>query len=322
MGLDSVKNQHGYSIDLTLFNTKKDEAQIKEFLSSDDFKGTNLIVGPVYENLLYPVLRYAEENEIPVVSPLAHIEKMNSDVLFQMAPNQEKKYDKMKDCISPDKSVTLIYSEGTDKEFEEEILEMLGNHPYKRHQYKYVHPTLHDNPDEFSTADLTPIMQNKDDNVYIIMSDNEIEVDRILAAMASANTNLVARSLANPRYQVLGNARWNRYNNIDRTMFFKNHVIFMSTYHAKRDVEIIRTFDKAYLRAFGSLPSLFSYRGYDAAMIFVPGMYNDINYDMEGRRYMPLQTVYRFEQETPNDNHVNNNWMKVSYHPDFTITLD
>jgi len=57
-------------------------------------------------------------------------------------------------------------------------------------------------------------------------------------------------------------------------------------------------------------------------MIFVPAMYSDIQYDMEGRRYTPLQTSYTFQQMPGGSNHVNQNWMRVSYRPDFTITVD
>lgn len=103
------------------------------------------------------------------------------------------------------------------------------------------------------------------------MSDNEVDVDRILAAIASADTNISSRGRTAPRFVVLGNTRWNRMNNIDRTMFFKDRVIFISTYHAKRDSQTILDFDSAYIRSFGSLPTLFSYRGYDAAVIFCPG---------------------------------------------------
>ena len=121
---------------------------------------------------------------------------------------------------------------------------------------------------------------------------------------------------------VLGNTRWNRYNTVDRAMFFKNRVIFFSTYHAKRDSETVRAFDDAYIRSFGALPSLFSYRGYDTAMIFAPAMYGDIEYDLEDRRYTPLQTTYRFGQNEGRDNHVNRNWTRVNYNSDFTITIE
>ena len=120
----------------------------------------------------------------------------------------------------------------------------------------------------------------------------------------------------------MGNARWNRYANIDRTTFFKNRVVLFSIFHAKRDSEEVRRFDTEYIRAFGSMPNLYSYRGYETAVIFCPGMYSDIEYDMEGRRYKPLQTTYTFRQEPNSPTHVNQEWVRINYNSDFTITLE
>lgn len=319
LGLDSVKTRYGRSVDLTLYNTGRSAERVREIVGSDAFVDTRLIVGPVYEEELYPAIRFGEEYGVPVVSPLAHDTQLNSDALFRMAPDPARKYAKVADLIGSGKRVTLIYAESTDHEFEREIFSLLGSREYERYNYKYVHPSarLANSP-----ADLSPLLENDDDNVFVIMADNEVDVDRILAALASADTNLTARGRTAPRYTVLGNARWNRYNNLDRTMFFKNRVVFVSTYHAKRDAEVVTAFDSAYLQAFGSLPSLYSYRGYDAAMIFCPAMYNDIEYDLEDRRYTPLQTTYLFDREEGSATHANRNWMRVNYHPDFTITIE
>ena len=265
------------------------------------------------------MIRFAEEKKIPVVSPLANIEGMNSDVLFQLAPDPSRKYEKAGDLVNGDKRVTLICTESADKEFEREMLALLGDSEYRRYTYKYEHPTARSAD---SPSDLTPLLENTDDNVFIILSDNEVDIDRILAALASADTSLTSRGRTAPRFVVLGNTRWNRYNTVDRAMFFKNRVIFFSTYHAKRDSETVRAFDDAYIRSFGALPSLFSYRGYDTAMIFAPAMYGDIEYDLEDRRYTPLQTTYRFGQNEGRENHVNRNWTRVNYNSDFTITIE
>lgn len=322
LGLDSLKTKQGYSIDLDLYDTKRDPDEIHAIVQDDRFRRSQLIVGPVYEEELEEVVAFAEEKQLPIVSPLASIAHIQSDALFLMAPDPTKKYAKATNLLGEEKQVTLIYTESTDKEFEQEILHLLGDKPYKKHLYKYQHPSIKVKEGELHPSDLTPILDNEQDNLYIIMADNEIDVDRILAALASADTNLRARSLATPKYSVLGNARWNRYQNIDRTIFFKNRVTFFSTYHAKRDSERIVAFDRAYLRAFGSLPSLYAYRGYDAAMIFVAGMYNDIEYDLEDRRYTPLQTIYRFTQQEEHKNHQNSDWMRVNYNSDFTITIE
>ncbi|MDE5707629.1 MAG: transcriptional regulator, partial [Alistipes sp.] len=135
----------------------------------------------------------------------------------------------------------------------------------------------------------------------------------------SATTSLVARGRTAPRFTIVGTSHWNRLPNLDRALYFKDRIVLFSTYHAKRDAEIIRAFDSDYIKAFGTLPSLYSYRGYDAAMIFAPAMYSDIQYDLESRNYTPLQTTYTFRQKTEGCNHVNGNWMRISYQPDFTI---
>lgn len=319
LGLDSVKTKYGYSVNVGLYNTARDAEKIREITQSDAFRNTDLIIGPVYEEGLYPVIRFAEEYNVPVVSPLANITGLNSDVLFQMAPDPAHKWEKVADLVNGDKQVTLIYTESTDKEFEKEILTLLGDSDYKKHTYKYVHPSARTNS---SSGDLTPLLDNGADNVFIIMTDNEVDVDRILAAIASADTSISSRGRTPSKFVVLGNIRWNRMNNIDRTMFFKDRVIFISTYHAKRDSQTILDFDSAYIRSFGSLPTLFSYRGYDAAVIFCPAMYNDIEYDMEGRSYTPLQTSYLFGQGEQRHNHINRSWTRVNYNSDFTITIE
>ena len=42
---------------------------------------------------------------------------------------------------------------------------------------------------------------------------------------------------------------------------------------------------------------------------------------MEGRRFRPLQTVYKFGSRD-NGTHVNSEWMRVEYNTDFTIKAD
>ena len=280
-----------------------------------DFRAARLIVGPVYEEELPAVIDYAEEYAVPVVSPLADIKNVDSDVLFQMAPPQTQKYAKIEELTHGEhKQVTLIYGEKNDREFEREILAALQGAPYARHNYRYAVKE--------GDQGLSSLLANGKDNLLIVLSDSGLEVDRILAAIASANTNLVARGKTPPRFTIVGNSRWNRFGNLDRALYFKDRLVLFSTYHAKRDAEVIKTFDSDYIKAFGALPSLYSYRGYDAAMIFVPAMYSDIQYDMEGRRYTPLQTSYTFQQMPGRFNHVNQNWMRVSYRPDFTITVD
>ena len=318
MGLEQVKAE-GHSVNLTLFDTSHDYDKTAAIVSDPRFRRAKLIVGPVYEDELLPVLQFAEQNSVPVVSPLANI-TTGSSVLFQMSPDPDRKQAKLKNLMAEGKHITLIYTDRTDREFESEVLAMLGGRPYAKHRYTYVHHSV-SSKEADNASDMTPLLQNGKDNVLVVMADNETEVDRILAAIASADAGLTSRGHTAPKFRVLGNPKWLRYNNIDRGMFFKDRVVMVSTYHAKRDSDTVRRFDSRFVEAFGAMPSLYAYRGYDAAVIFCNGMYSDIEYKMEGRRYTPLQTVYKFGSRS-NGTHVNSEWMRVEYNTDFTIKAD
>lgn len=97
--------------------------------------------------------------------------------------------------------------------------------------------------------------------------------------------------------------------------------MMVSTYHAKRDNAAVRAFDSRYIRSYKSLPSLYAYRGYDAAIIFGQGMRGDIDYNMLDKRYTPLQTTYKFGQAAAGERYINQEWMLIKYNNNYTITL-
>ncbi len=123
-------------------------------------------------------------------------------------------------------------------------------------------------------------------------------------------------------FSVLGNTKWNRYRNIDRSIFFANNVIMLSTYHAGRDNAKIKEFDSRYASEFGTVPSLYSYRGYDAAVIFAESLYGGIETGLSGRRFIPLQTPYGFDADGDGSIRTNTEWVRVNYNNDFTTTIE
>ena len=95
----------------------------------------------------------------------------------------------------------------------------------------------------------------------------------------------------------------------------------LSTYHIDRANPTISIFSKQYVKAFGSLPSLYAYRGYDAAMVFIRSLYGDIKHGLEGTYLQPLQTPYTFV-ESNRGIRINREWVRVNYNSNFTITAE
>ena len=337
MGLDSVR-MSGYSVNLSLYNTAHDYNRVSDIISSGVLDKADLVVGPVYEDELIPVATALREKGTPIVSPLANLTQTTGNNIFQMSPSPASKLEKVRGLFDGSKRVVIISTDSIDKEFDAEVRSMLRDTSYVvEHKYIYEHPSVIEKREKEreqmreqglevdetpSPSDMSPLLRGEESTVIVITADNEIEVDRILAAIASANISLTARSQRVVPFVVFGNNRWNRYRNIDRAILFTNNVTMLSTYHARRSEPVIRAFDKRFVEEFGSLPSLYAYRGYDAAVVFVKSLYGTMEIGLEGAHSMPLLTPYTFEVDATDGLRINNQWIKVNYNSNFTITTE
>lgn len=336
IGLDSVRME-GHSVNLSLYNTAHDYNRVADIVASGALNNADLVVGPVYEDELIPVASALQSKATPIVSPLANLTHTTSGTVFQMSPSPQSKYEKIRPLFDGSKRVVIISTDNIDKEFDSEVRALLGDTPYIEHKYIYEHPSIIEKREKEreaaraegvivdetpSPSDMSPLLKGEEESVFVITANSEVEVDRILAAIASANIALTARSQRVVPFVIFGNNRWNRYRNIDRSILFANNVTMLSTYHAHRSEAKVRAFDRRFVEEFGSLPSLYAYRGYDAAVIFVKALYGDIESGLEGTHYLPLLSPYTFEVDKTSGVHINSNWVKVNYNSNYTITIE
>ena len=325
LGLDEIKKSGKGNTKLTVYNTAHDQLKVQQIVGSTMFEGTNLIVGPVYEDELNPVLQYAHKNNVPVVSPLANISAVQSPALYQLSPAPEKKYEKIGNLLDGGRDIYLIYASSNDKEFEQEIIKELHGRPYSAYNYSFADQKSTFTPrnaEARAIESMDDILKSEKPCLFIVLANAETDVDRILGTISSSKVALTDRSEPSAQYVVMGTSRWGRFNNIDHTSYFNNNVVMISTYHAKRDSKAVRDFDSRYIDAYGALPSLYAYRGYDTAMIFCAGMRGDIEYNMLDKRYTPLQTTYKFVRGNAGERYVNQEWVRVNYNSDYTITIE
>jgi hypothetical protein len=337
IGLDSVR-MAGHSVSLELHNTAHDYHRVEQIISSGALNNVDLVVGPVYEDELIPVATALQGKGTPIVSPLANLTQTTSNAVFQMSPSPASKLNKVRELFDGSKRVVIISTDKVDKEFDAEVRSMLKDTAnVVEHKYIYEHPSVIEKrekerekmreaglvvDDTPSPSDMSPLLRGEQATVIVVTADNEIEVDRILAAIASANIALTARSQRVVPFVVYGNNRWNRYRNIDRAILFSNNVTLLSTYHTRRSEPIIRSFDSRFVAEYGTLPSLYAYRGYDAAVVFVKSLYGAMETGLEGAHLMPLLTPYIFETDAKSGVRINSQWIKVNYNSNFTITTE
>lgn len=328
IGLDSVR-MAGYSVNLNLHNSGSYEETVA-IINSGALDKANLVVGPVYEDQLIPVAAAMKEKGVPVVSPLARLEHITNDVVFQMSPSSKTRCLKIPQLQDSTARVVVIAGEKVDKRFDEEVRAMLeGMTNVINHKFAYEHPTITKKYEVerarlgiVAPGDLRPYLRGNRPTVIFITAGNEFDLGQILEALTKAKKSLIMHKEPIAPVVIVGNARWNRYPNIESELFYEHGIVQISTYHARRSEPIIRRFDKRFIREFGVLPTSYAYRGYDAAMIFVKGLYNSIDTGLEGTEYQPLLTPYKFEADSVSGVRVNTEWIKIVYNNDFSITTE
>lgn len=314
LALEDLKRM-GYSVSADLYDTGRSPEQVASIVGSPQFRSTNLIVGPVYEDCLEPAMAFARDNKVPVVSPLADIADGYGDMLYQLSPMSATRYDKLREMFRGDKNIVFLAADSVDVEFERDMKALVGDMPYQRVVYRKSTPG-----DYLDSLLVDPTREN----LYVVVAGDELGVDMILASLSSVQNNRLARSIRTGPFRVIGNSRWMRYKNVDRNLLFKLNVSFVTNYHADRTSDVTGQLDRRYIAAFDAVPSLYSYRGYDAVKLFAEALLANPQTGFQERLNnvsAPLQTGYSFVRGETGNN-VNREWALVKYKSNYTIEVE
>lgn len=69
-------------LNIQTFDTKRDSAHVREVLNQEDFKNIDLIVGPLYADMIPVVQKFSSESGIPMVNPIS-----KNDMIIEGYPN-------------------------------------------------------------------------------------------------------------------------------------------------------------------------------------------------------------------------------------------
>lgn len=323
LAMDDLKHE-GYDIELSVFDTEGSEAGVTRIMQDEPlFYEAQLIIGPVYSEEISVVLSHAEENNIPVISPLADVASLQSGVLFQMQADSDSKYDKFERIFDGSREVVIIHTPSMDREYEAKMREFSAGHTIYELNYEFDRESMffprNADGSNGEQIDITEFMHSKTNKIFVVPASDETEVDRVLTTLSSTKASILGRGGVMGDYIVVGNRRWKQISSIDKQTFFNNNTLFLVPYHASRGNDAILQFDARYVSSYGVLPTMYSYRGYDAAMIFCRKMYEGFD-GGENQILKPLATPYNFSFK--DGLHMNRSWIMERYKSNFTIEVE
>jgi hypothetical protein len=319
LGFESLKSR-GHSAVVTVYDSGRSVDKMKRLVTSQDFIDTDLVIGPVYEDELEPVVEFGDFFGVPVVSPLAPVRKIDSDMLYQMTPDPAAKYDKLMPVLEGDVNIIMVSSGAADdKEFELEIAAVLRGRNYGRFTV--------------GQGNVASLIDWEKPNVLVVLAGGEQSVNMALATISSSYVNMSARRGRRADISVIGTSKWERYGSqINKNLFFTLGVKFVTNYYIDRFDKETRLFEARYIEAYGDFPSRAAFRGYDAVALFGGVLYGETLFRGEGEfesreaspedvpEGTPLGTSYRFARVLGGRRNVNNEWTLVSFSNDYNIT--
>lgn len=305
LGLETMKSK-GMSVNLNVYNTERTTEKAMEVVKDNDLNLSDLIVGPVYGDQFRDVAEWASLRNIPIVSPLASVDYDNNGI-FQIAPSDDLKYKKIEQYLQS-KNIIFVKSIDDDEEFVNKVKELAGKTDYLEIEF---------NPKQ-QPIEISDTLVTSEMNLFIVASKKGDLTDAILSKLSSVKTFAY-----NKQIEVLCSSHIARTQQVNTANMFRLNVSYLTTYHVNRTDENVMDFDNSYISLYGEVPSLYAYRGYDIAIIFLKAMKeygSDFVKFMNNYRQKSLSVEYGFKK-TPYGGYINDTWTFVTYTPNYKILV-
>ncbi|MDR0296062.1 MAG: LysM peptidoglycan-binding domain-containing protein [Prevotellaceae bacterium] len=313
MAVQDLKEK-GFAVEVSVF----DEAETnvwQSLISGSKLKNMDLIIGPVYVSSLTDLLSYANNQHIPVVSPLdtkAEILVPDYPNLFQIPPPVACQQLKLLSGISPENdNVILVYEEeGEDQALFDAYKSILSKcHflsflPYKVSKGIAIRDSIRKR-----------LVLNKE-NCVVVASNNEALVTDLTSNLSPLQSRL--------KYPITlyGQARWRGFDNVDFSFLHAMNLRLVTPFFVDYKDADVKNFVSRYRKDFNADPSQYAFQGYDVTKFFLTALH----------RYGPhfgdcisllqaklLQGSYQFRRLTPQGGYINTGASLIRYTPEFDI---
>lgn len=317
MALDNLKSTNpNLEINLRIIDTDNHNS-IEEIISKGLLRDNDIIIGPVYEEELKPVLEYCNNEKTYVVSPMdsrsEHFAHKYSN-FFQVSTPAIYQQSGMLSSLNMFSKVTVIFEKNGNindpvVDRVSQLLESAGI------RYNILSYGILDG------RSILPSMQEQLDpaalNHIVVASESEAFVSDVLR-----NLNLI-KTTENYEIVIHGTPAWRNFNTIDISYYHDMNLNIPMQYHIDYARKNTIDFLGKYRALYNSEPSPYSFQAYDIALYFLENMHKYGNHFLKNAsqyKMEMLQSDYNFMRNNTNEGYINTASRRVIFKPDFSIT--
>lgn len=320
LAIDSLQNA-GVSIHLSVFDTQQRADSIRQYIQTNEFLASNLIIGPIYESVQKEVAQIAAKNGIPIVSPLAAQSTIapRNPSYYQVNPTHE---------YIAKQTAQMVADEYYNSNFIIVKTKNYGGTPegnlVKLFREKFVNMgfmsnssgvtfTIYDFENEGSFG-LRRIMSKSKENVVYIPSSNEGEL-----SVAISNLNNLADDFS---ITLIGSSRFPSYSSIQVEHYHNLKLKYIAPYWIDYTNPATIKFIEKFKATFGTEPANFGSQGYDVTLYFMTALTAFGNGFADCLPYLHLNQVqgnYHFQKLTQFGGYMNQGVSVISYTKDYRV---
>ncbi len=318
IAVDSMQKA-GMTVILNVYDTKENPGSIRNIVNSEAFLRTDLIIGPVYENVQKEVAQFADNHHIPLISPFTPKSGLvnGNPQFYQVNPTREYLAEATVEMIAANYSNTNFIVvrtsayEGTPEwQMVESIRKKISNSGARNDG----HFTVYDFRKERASG-LSKILLPDKENVIFIPTSDEGEL-----SVAISNINNLARDFP---ITLIGAGNYQqKYPSIEIAHFHNLNFKYINPYWVDYSNEHTISYFEKFISNFGTEPNSYGVQGFDVAWYFL----NAIRfYGKDFENCLPymntklLQGNYYFKRVSPTGGFMNEGVSVISYNRNFEV---
>ena len=270
MALDSISTD-SCKFKVHVYDTKgNDSLRTKNILLKQEMEAVDLIVGPLYYNNFIQAVRFAEENRIPIVSPIKQSNKMllGNEYVFKAIPSKSTTIKQMcrllVDSFQTENLLAVEYEKSKEKSlidlyvkgFNNQILSSGDTTLQKGIKVLKVKSNI---------SEIVSQLKRDKNNVIFVPTSNQSFVANMFSYLT---TTLNKRDYKDFRVTIIGFEEWMKFENIDLEYFQKLNVHYCSSRYINTQDSLINGFMKNYINKTETYPSNNTLLGFDLAYYF------------------------------------------------------
>jgi LysM repeat protein/ABC-type branched-subunit amino acid transport system substrate-binding protein len=318
IAVDSMQKA-GMNIVLDVFDTKDNPETVRKIKNSQSFSETDLIIGPVYENVQKEVTQISVQNQIPMISPFTPKSAIldSNPWFYQINPTREYLAEATAELIAAGHSNsnfivvrTSSYPGAQENQLVELIRGKLSGQD-NRGKGKFTEYDFR----KGRSHGLREILLADKENVVFIPSSDEGEL-----SVAISNINNLAVDFP---ITLIGAANYQqRYPSIEIAHFHNLQMKYINPYWVDyKKPETIGFIDK-FIDNFGTEPNSFGVQGFDAAWYFLNALYfygKDFESCLPHMNVNLVQGNYYFQRVSQSGGYMNRGVSVISYNKNFDV---